>query len=432
LYDQVTSYASVHDEQSGMVTTRESRHAASSRIDPRLSGLPVDNDHQTLSAALTNPLYQTATGNQFAGLVEAATAAAGQETEWSQGEDVEAILACHEQMQQQIGSYASHVPMPSRMPQLNGSEVDYKYPIEGLQETPKPNPRKRKRASSPKEQQVRFEGDLEGRELQSQQALAEARAAGVHSSAALFREKSSAGKKSTRLSMREMYEGLEVTPEGFLHLQAAAKGYILDDNHPERRECVGKRENGDGDMAKLNLWKCVEAFLDENDVGGRFFGQPLMEDGVTPRTLVWPMEQQKVIQKVIHLCRRMVTNERQRKYAVKVRKGGQDAKKAIDNDNNEELKNPPSQHLSDSQDPYEDPNMSSTNNFLPQSKTKEAVTPQSALILQVSILHKGRRYAPKLVLASEATPDLASLRGKVGEHLIKNGKNSMEGHQVDV
>jgi hypothetical protein len=33
-----------------------------------------------------------------------------------------------------------------------------------------------------------------------------------------------------------MFSSLEISPENFLHLQAAAKNYMLDDEHPERRD----------------------------------------------------------------------------------------------------------------------------------------------------------------------------------------------------
>src|SRR6266536_4480113 len=115
-----------------MVSTRETRQTASSSIDPRLSDVPLDTDNHNLRVALQSSLYPTDT--QFAGLVEAATAAAGQETECTQSEDVEAILARHGQAPQQVGAYATHIQgMPTEMPNLNGSDMHH-YPDEGLQE----------------------------------------------------------------------------------------------------------------------------------------------------------------------------------------------------------------------------------------------------------------------------------------------------------
>lgn len=153
------------------------------------------------------------------------------------------------------------------------------------------------------------------------QSLSEARAVGVHSAAALFRQPSS-NKKYTRPPMSKLFSSLELSPENFLHLQAAAKAYMLDDQHPERRDCVGQRGKGDTEMVKLRLWNCVRHFLEAEGNGERFFGENVVNEGMGPRTYVWPRDQQKIISLVIPLLRRMVTNERQRQYAIETRKGG--------------------------------------------------------------------------------------------------------------
>lgn len=170
--------------------------------------------------------------------------------------------------------------------------------------------------------------DGEGLEIRSTppQSLAEARAVGLHSAAALFRQ-TSTNKKYTRPPMSKMFASLELSPENFLHLQAAAKGYMLDDRHPERRDCVGQRGKGDTEMVKLRLWNCVRHFLEVEGNGPRFFGEHVVNEGMPPRTYVWPRDQQKIISLVIPLLRRMVTNERQRQYAVETRKGGVDARR---------------------------------------------------------------------------------------------------------
>lgn len=162
--------------------------------------------------------------------------------------------------------------------------------------------------------------DLEVRGLPPQ-SMSEVRAAGVHSAAALFRQPSS-NKRYTRPPMSKMFSSLELSPENFLHLQAAAKIYMLDDNHPERRDCVGQRGKGDTEMVKLRLWNCVRNFLEAEGNGERFFGESAPNEGMPPRTYVWPRDQQQIISLVIPLLRRMVTNERQRQYAVETRKGG--------------------------------------------------------------------------------------------------------------
>ncbi|PYH47677.1 DUF3431 domain-containing protein [Aspergillus saccharolyticus JOP 1030-1] len=153
------------------------------------------------------------------------------------------------------------------------------------------------------------------------QSLSEARAVGLHSAAALFRQPSS-NKKYTRPPMSKLFASLELSPENFLHLQAAAKAYMLDDLHPERRDCVGQRGKGDTEMVKLRLWNCVRHFLEGEGHGERFFGEDVVNEGMGPRTYIWPRDQQKIIALVIPLLRRMVTNERQRQYAVETRKGG--------------------------------------------------------------------------------------------------------------
>ena len=163
--------------------------------------------------------------------------------------------------------------------------------------------------------------ELNIRERPPPQSLSDARAAGVHSAAALFRQPSS-NKKYTRPPMSKLFSSLELSPENFLHLQAAAKVYMLDDNYPERRECVGQRGKGDAEMVKLRLWHCVRNFLEHEGNGGRFFGEDVVNEGMPPRQYIWPRDQQKIIALVIPLLRRMVTNERQRQYAIETRKPG--------------------------------------------------------------------------------------------------------------
>ncbi|KAJ6172289.1 hypothetical protein N7470_001356 [Penicillium chermesinum] len=157
------------------------------------------------------------------------------------------------------------------------------------------------------------------------QSLPEA-PAGVHSAAALFREPS-LNKKHTRPPMSKLFASLELSPENFLHLQAAAKAYMLDDQHPKRRDCVGQRGKGDTEMVKLRLWNCVRNFLENEGNGERFFGENVVNENMGPRTYIWPRDQQKIISLVIPLLRRMVTNERQRQYAIVTRKGGGDERR---------------------------------------------------------------------------------------------------------
>ncbi|KAI9838576.1 MAG: hypothetical protein M1819_004888 [Sarea resinae] len=163
---------------------------------------------------------------------------------------------------------------------------------------------------------------IEIRELPSQVAMSDARAVGVHSAAALFRRPSASSVKYTRPPMSKLFTSLELSPENFLHLQAAAKIYMLDSSHPERQNCVGNRGKGDTDMVKLRLYNCVKAFLELEGIGEKFFGKDADHEGAAPRRLVWPDHRHDIIGLITPLLRRMVTNERQRQYAIESRRGG--------------------------------------------------------------------------------------------------------------
>ncbi|OCK81578.1 hypothetical protein K432DRAFT_424855 [Lepidopterella palustris CBS 459.81] len=172
------------------------------------------------------------------------------------------------------------------------------------------------------------------------ESMADSRTPGVHSAAALFRKPSSnTAKKYTRPPMSKLFMSLQLTPENFLHLQAQAKTYMLDAEHPERQNCVGNRGKGDTDMVKLRLFNCVQDFLNDG-VGERFFGESVERPGEREaveaaralgegedvatgvRKWVWPRDMNKIISLVTPLLRRMVTNERQRVYAFETRKVG--------------------------------------------------------------------------------------------------------------
>ncbi|KAJ4358493.1 uncharacterized protein N0V89_003077 [Didymosphaeria variabile] len=170
---------------------------------------------------------------------------------------------------------------------------------------------------------------------------------GIHSAVALFRRPSEkVPRKYTRLPMSKLFMSLQLSPESFLHLQAEAKSYMLDSAHPERQSCVGNRGKSDTDMVKLRLFNCVRGFLD-GGAGERFFGEgaaskrqaggesqevarALGEEEVqTDSDLVWPRDGNKLISLVTPLLRRMVTNERQRVYAIETRKGGARGKEDV-------------------------------------------------------------------------------------------------------
>jgi len=158
---------------------------------------------------------------------------------------------------------------------------------------------------------------------------------GVHSAAALFRRPSETTQKHTRPPMSKLFMSLQLSPENFLLLQAQAKAYMLDPAHPERQSCVGNRGKGVSDIVKLRLFNCVHDFL-KGGAGEQFFGAGVEKPGksdtigaaqalgeepaLTEGKLVWPRDGNKLISLVTPLLRRMVTNERQRMYAIETRK----------------------------------------------------------------------------------------------------------------
>lgn len=176
----------------------------------------------------------------------------------------------------------------------------------------------------------------------SRDLLIDARAAGVHSAAALFRRTSTnTTRKYTRPPMSKLFMSLNISPEDFIALQSLAKAYMLSPAHPERQSCVGNRGKGDTDMVKLRLFNCVRDFLAEG-IGEQFFGEhvakpgekenneaaaALGEKGAGGEKLAWPRDGNKIISLVTPLMRRMVTNERQRLYAIDTRKGGKKTEK---------------------------------------------------------------------------------------------------------
>jgi hypothetical protein len=91
--------------------------------------------------------------------------------------------------------------------------------------------------------------------------------------------------------MAKIFTSLELTPEQFLHLQAAAKTYMLNENYPERSQSVGTRSRGDTDMIKLKLFECVRCFLDDEGWGERCFGESA--PGAENRKFRWPLMQNK-------------------------------------------------------------------------------------------------------------------------------------------
>ncbi|KAH7078984.1 hypothetical protein BKA63DRAFT_409058 [Paraphoma chrysanthemicola] len=221
-------------------------------------------------------------------------------------------------------------------------------PAEDAVVTPRSRPAiapKRRRVNVPTDPQLQdvdhaAQNDIEENNvpLPSDSPLSGARAAGIHSAAALFRRTSErTSRKYTRPPMSKLFMSLQLSPENFLQLQAHAKTYMLDTAYPERQNCVGNRGKGDTDMVKLRLFNCVRDFLNDG-VGEQFFGENVEKQGERDaieaaralgedqvpnmeEKLTWPRDGNKIISLVTPLMRRMVTNERQRMYAIETRKG---------------------------------------------------------------------------------------------------------------
>lgn len=342
----MTSTSSNHQHPpstSGDISTSQPAH--SSNIDP--------NSHLSNSGYAPNE-------NQLAGLVEAATAAAGQDvSDWAAAAAVAAAAGAAGN-QHHLDGYGTDIHIEDdgfgdtsfgaglgggRQMRGPASSTSEQGPSSsGLSRTVS---KKRKRGDDPLDPALtvasagvglgggqqhqhpqhqqhhaqQYEGEgLDIRPMHGQ-SISDSRASGMHSAAALFRQPSS-NKKHTRPPMSKLFTSLELSPENFLQLQAAAKTYMLDDNHPERRDCVGQRGKGDSEMVKLRLWNCVRHFLEAEGHGERFFGENAINEGVGRRTYIWPRDQSRIISLVIPLLRRMVTNERQRQYAIETRKGG--------------------------------------------------------------------------------------------------------------
>jgi len=147
----------------------------------------------------------------------------------------------------------------------------------------------------------------------------------VVSGAAIFRQPSTKSQKYTRPPIGKLYSSLELSPENFIRLQNAAKDYMLDENHPERLDTIGQRGRGDTDLVRLKLWNFVKEFLDDLGNGQKFFGEHVPHvEGQAPRSMIWPQDAEQIIKSCVPVLRRMVTNERQRQYAMHARKSNED------------------------------------------------------------------------------------------------------------
>ncbi|TAQ84139.1 hypothetical protein B7494_g7533 [Chlorociboria aeruginascens] len=246
---------------------------------------------------------------------------------------------------------------------------------------------------------------------------ADARAVGVHSAVALFRRPSVASKKYTRPPMSKLFTSLELHPEEFIHLQAAAKSYMLDERHPERANCIGNKAKGDADMTKLKLFAVVKAFLDDEGWGERCFGES--SPGADMRRIKWPQMKNKLIALVTPLMRRMVTNEKQRHYASQARrdkhaKSGKSKSPEKESNDQQSLVRPSEdpvieENLNQYHYNVETPFRSETPEAIAKIVTGSPAKSDARILYHVNIFQGGRRVKPRITLMTLSCPGFASL-----------------------
>ena len=252
---------------------------------------------------------------QFAGLVEAATAAADQEMHWSANAE-----SMNPDVRHAYGAFEARAPLQDPYGPVTTGQ--YSDPIDT--EPAEPSTRKRKRDVKPSQENTAAADVVQASDYDAAPNALRPSVAGI-SAAAIFRQPSTTSKKYTRPPIGKLYSSLELSPENFIHLQNAAKEYMLDENHPERLDTIGQRGRGDTDLVKLKLWNLVKVFLDDLGNGQEFFGEHVPDvEGQAPRTKIWPQDAEQIIKACVPVLRRMVTNERQRKYAMHARKTNDD------------------------------------------------------------------------------------------------------------
>ncbi|KAL1303924.1 hypothetical protein AAFC00_000377 [Neodothiora populina] len=302
--------------------------------------------HHTQQQLVENEVEDHA---QLQGLVEAATSAAAQEQIRQRAQLPQLPqFAAHEEphidsSEQELASLLQRdATRPNGKRKRSHPDETDADPELSLDSVLSDRPKRQKRTTLASSESQNQEGHVSLRQhsnpIESPHHL-DARAAGVHSAAALFRPPSDSSKKYTRPPMSKLFASLELSPENFLYLQAAAKQFMLDPEYPQRQACVGNRGKGDSDMVKLRLHHCVREFLEQDGWGEKYFGEnaPPPDDGGNPseshrRKFLWPHDKDRIIALCTPLLRRMVTNERQRQYAVESRKVGKtDNKNDVDN-----------------------------------------------------------------------------------------------------
>jgi hypothetical protein len=250
-------------------------------------------------------------GTQFAGLVEAATAAADQEIQWPANAEpvVQDARPAYEAYDDRAALEDQYSPVPIGQ-----------YDSSVASRPAGPSTRKRKRDTETSREDLATVDAVQRASYVAASDTSRPSAAAT-SAAAIFRQPSATNKKYTRPPIGKLYSSLELPPECFVHLQAAAKDFMLDENHPDRLDTIGQRGRGDTDLVRLKLWNIAKEFLDDLGNGLKFFGDHVPSvEGQSPRTMIWPQNAEQIIKACVPVLRRMVTNERQRRYAIQARK----------------------------------------------------------------------------------------------------------------
>ncbi|KAJ9615744.1 hypothetical protein H2200_001821 [Cladophialophora chaetospira] len=276
-----------------------------------------------------------------------------------------------------------------------------------------------------------------------------------NSASVLFREPSSKSKKHSRPPLGKVFSSLELAPENFLRLQNSAKAFMLDEAHPERRDVVGHKKNTGGtDLAKLNLWNCVDEFLSVHGYGEKYFapGAGTEVPGAPQRTLFWPQESQTIIKLMMPLMRKMVTNERQRIYAAATRKQGPAkesnegqspaaaaANESVMSDGKDLDTNYPQQEINSQ--PLMPAQQQDLDRPLPAAAqpaqhdladaslvdSQATTTSRQSLVLYVNVVSDTagalRRVIPRFSLMPEAAPNLAALLSEVDRRYPSTARN---------
>ena len=206
--------------------------------------------------------------------------------------------------------------------------------------------------------------------------------------------------------MSKLYTSLELDPERFLQLQASAKSYMLDPDYPDRRECVGQRGKGDSEVVKMKLWNTVARFLDEEGYGHSHFGSQVLGEQGLKRSMVWPLDKSRIIGTVMPLLRRVVTNERQRQYAVETRKGGSSS-------TTRSLQNAKTQRVSpeDAGNPVHDGLVEPTDSTQKSDASQPGATLQyyDKVQLRFNVIRNNQRISPPYDLTAKECPDLQTV-----------------------